>query len=131
VDTPRRVLIDWDYAAHGIWRILSAEALSAPAPGGSWGSRKDTAADRQRPWSGLLSSGLLDALQDWNATGETLLGPGRDRFRVGPELDKFWALAAELAERTQQELGLGYEVLYQTPQGAWRWVLPPAARTYG
>jgi hypothetical protein len=130
VDTPRRVLIDWDYAAHRIWKILSAEVLSAPAPGGSWAPRKGAATDRPRPWSDLLSSGLLDALQDWNDTGETLLGPRRDPSGMGPELDKFWALSAELAKRTQQELGLGYEVLYQTPQGAWWWVLPPAARTH-
>jgi hypothetical protein len=128
VDTPQRVLIDWDYAAHGIWRILSAETLSGPEPRGSWGPRKAATVDHPRPWSDLLSGGLLDALQDWNDTGETLLGPRGDPVRVGPELDTFWALAAELAKRTQKELGPGYEVLYQTPQGAWRWVLPPAAR---
>jgi hypothetical protein len=130
VDTPQRVLIDWDYAAHGIWKILSAEALSAPAAGGSWGPRKAAATDRSRPWSDLLSRSLLDALQDWNDTGETLLGPHGEPSGVGPELDKFWALATELAKRTQQELGPGYEVLYQTPHGAWRWVLPPAGRTH-
>jgi hypothetical protein len=129
VDRPQRVLIDWDYAAHGIWTIQSAEARSAPAPGGSWGPRKVGATDRPRPWSDLLSSGLLDALQNWNNTGETLLGPRGKPSAIRTELDKFWALAAELAHRTQQELGPGYEVLYQTAQGAWRWVLPPAART--
>jgi hypothetical protein len=118
VEIPQRVLIDWDYAAHGIWRILSAEALSAPEPQGSWGPRKDAAVHHPRPWSDLLSSGLLDGLQDWNDTGEMLLGPRGDRLRVGPELDAFWALAAELARRTQQELGPGYEVLYHTPEGA-------------
>ena len=132
VDRPQRVLIDWDYAAHGIWTIQAAEARSAPAaPGGSWGPRKDGATDRPRPWSDLLSSDLLDALQDWNDTGETLLGPRGKPSGVGPELDKFWALAAELAHRTQQELGPGYEVLYQSAQGAWRWVLPPAAHAPG
>jgi hypothetical protein len=130
VDTPQRVLIDWDYAAHGIWKIRSAGARSAPAPEGSWGPRKGAATDRPRPWSDQLSSGLLDALQSWNNTGETLLGPRGGPSDVGPELDKFWALAAELAKRTQQELGPGYEVLYQTTQGARRWVLPPAARTH-
>jgi hypothetical protein len=45
VETPQRVLIDWDYAAHGIWRILSAETLSAPERQGSWGPRKDAAVD--------------------------------------------------------------------------------------
>jgi hypothetical protein len=64
----------------------------------------------------LLSSGLVDALQDWNDTGETLLGARGDPVRVGPELDAFWALAAELAKRAQKEPGPGYEVLYQTPQ---------------
>jgi hypothetical protein len=130
VDLPQRVLIDWDYAAHGIWKIPSAEVLSALAPGGSWAPRKDAATGRPRPWGDVLSSGLLDALQDWNDTGETLLGPRREPSSVGPELERFWALAAELAHRTQQELGAGYEALYQTAQGAWRWVLPPAARTH-
>jgi hypothetical protein len=31
----------------------------------------------------LLSSGLLDALQDWNDTGETLLGAIAQRFESG------------------------------------------------
>jgi hypothetical protein len=72
-----------------------------------------------------------DVVQDWNDTGGALFGPRGDPSGVGPELDRFWALAAELAElaeRTQQELGPGHEVLHQTPQGAWRWVLPPASR---
>jgi hypothetical protein len=32
----RRVLIDWDWGAHGIWTILSAEEISAPPQGGRW-----------------------------------------------------------------------------------------------
>ena len=116
VDTPQRVLIDWDYAAHGIWKIPSAEALSAPAPRGSWPPGKDAATNRPPRWGDLLSRSLLDALQDWNNTGETLLGPRGDPSGVGPELDTFWALAAELAKRTQQELGPGYEVLYIRPR---------------
>ena len=80
----------------------------------------------------MCTSRMRRARSYWPRRSRTTRsGGGRDRSRVGPELDKFWALAAELAERTQQELGLGYEVLYQTPQGGWRWVLSPAARTYG
>jgi hypothetical protein len=125
VGTPQRVLIDCDCAAHGIWKIRLAGARSAAAPEGSWRTRKDAATDRPRPWSDLL-----DALQSWNDTGETLLGPRGEFSGVRTELGKFWALAAELARRSQQELGPGYEVLYRTAQGAWRWVLPPAARTH-
>jgi hypothetical protein len=122
VHAPRRVLIDWDFAGHGIWTILSTEELHAPAPPGRWGSAPSAARQRARPWSDLLSIALLDALQEWNDTGETLLG--RHPEPDGAQHDAFWALAAELAERTQQELGAGYEVLHLTPGGAWRWVRP-------
>jgi hypothetical protein len=126
VDAPQRVLIDWDFAAHGIWSIRSAEELSAPAPPGRWMPWTDTVIERPRPWSHLLSSALLDALQEWNDTGEALFGPGGKPADAGHEIEGFWELAAELAERTQQELGPHYEVLYQTPQDAWRWVRPPS-----
>ena len=127
--SPQRVLIDWDFSAHGIWKVLSPEELSAPAPAGTWGAAPPRD-DQPRPWSTLLSTELLDALQEWNDTGEGLFGargllPPKT---AGPEVDAFWRLAAELAEQTQQELGPGYEVLYIVPGGAWRWVMAPAPR---
>ena len=36
VTEPRRVLIGWDYGAHGIWRVLTKEEKEAPAPPGRW-----------------------------------------------------------------------------------------------
>lgn len=37
VSEPRRVLIDWDYGAHGIWSVLTKEEeMEAPAPPGRW-----------------------------------------------------------------------------------------------
>jgi hypothetical protein len=127
--SPQRVLIDCDFSAHGIWKISSPEERSAPPPAGKWGPAP-AQPDQPRPWSTLLSTELLDALQEWNDTGEGLFG-GRGPLppkTVGPKVDAFWRLAAELAERTQQELGPGYEVLYIVPGGAWRWVTAPALR---
>lgn len=121
----QRVLVDWDFAAHGIWTILSAEELSAPAPAGRWAPR-EPGIERPRPWSDRLSTDLLDALQEWNDAGEAIIGRGGST--AGPELDAFWTRAGELAERTQQELGPGYEVLCMTPGGAWRWVAPWSQR---
>ena len=64
---PRRVLIGWDYAAHGIWWVLTKEEKRTPA---SPGRRSATPPrgwhERSRPWSDRLSSGLLDDLQAWN-----------------------------------------------------------------
>jgi hypothetical protein len=58
-------MIDWDWSAHGIWTILSAEELSAPAPAGRWyGANLQTPVQRARPWSDKLPTDLLDALQD-------------------------------------------------------------------
>lgn len=123
---PQRVLIDWDFGAHGIWKILSTEELSAPpAPGGKW-APFERAMDAPRPWSDRLSIDLLDALQEWNDAGEAILGRGKPT--TGPDLDAFWTRAAELAEGTQQELGPGYEVLHVIPGGAWQWVQPPSQR---
>lgn len=124
---PQRVLIDWDFTAHGIWKILSPAELSAPLPPGRWGPAP-AEITRPRPWSDRLSSALLDALQEWNDTGEAILGGRRSFPATELETDTFYARAAELAERVQQELGSDYEVLHITPHGAWRWARPPSLR---
>ena len=33
---PRRVLIAWDYAARGIWWVLTKQEKEAPVPVGRW-----------------------------------------------------------------------------------------------
>ena len=45
----KRVLIDWDWGASGIWTILSAEELSAPGPAGSWYSARSLGRGRAAP----------------------------------------------------------------------------------
>src|ERR1039458_7823495 len=67
VTEPRRVLIDWDYGAHGIWWVLTKEEKEEPAPPGQWSeARPSERSHAARPWSGRLTSELLDDLQAWN-----------------------------------------------------------------
>jgi len=94
----RRVLIDWDWGAHGIWTILSAEELAAPAPGGLWLSHKTPASeDGRHPSSDRLSPGLLEARQDWNDRGARLFHYARPDEPGEQELVVFCSQAAELA----------------------------------
>jgi hypothetical protein len=119
VTEPRRVLIGWDYAAHGIWWVLTKEEKETPAPSGRWsGTAASSRPDRPRPWSDRLSGELLDDLQAWNdacaadgANAQALQERGR-----------------ALAIQVQDELGTdGWEVLYQMdgrmlrvhPPGSW------------
>ena len=130
MQAPQRVLIDWDFAAHGIWKILSPAEQSAPLdPGGTWGPAP-AESTRPRAWSDRLSSALLDALQEWNDTGERLLGRRQSSQRTDPQIDAFYALAAELAERVQQELGSDHEVLHITRNGSWRWASRSSQRRH-
>jgi hypothetical protein len=67
VTQPRRVLIDWDYAAYGIWQVLTREEKQGTVPPGRWsGTPLPERHERPRPWRDRLSSGLLDDLQAWN-----------------------------------------------------------------
>lgn len=119
---PRRVLIDWDYGASGIWRCLTHEEMSASAPErGRWSGEAPKETITDRPWSDLLSVRLLDALQAWNRSCESadmasdttravLQGEGRD-----------------LAGLVHGELGNKcWEVLYIF-QGRVHRVVPPAS----
>lgn len=128
----KRVLIDWDWGASGIWTILSADELSAPAPAGMWYSADlEAEAERPHPWSDKLSTDLLDALQEWNDHGGKLfhpLGPDSDDETSRANEDAFLSRGAELAVCTQRELGPDYEVLFITSNGAWQWVQPPWSR---
>ena len=116
---PRRVLIDWDYEACGIWLVLSAEELAAPAPPGHWSGEPPPGwRDRPRPWSNRLSSGLLDDLREWN---DACCAEGADHRALQER-------GRQLADRVQGELGAdGWEVLYRMdgrmhrvhPPGSW------------
>ena len=118
VTEPRRVLIDWDYGAHGIWWVLTKEEKEAPAPPGHWSGTPRPDRDRQRPWSDRLSCALLDDLQAWNDAWEARDADAAMLQRRGKDL----------AGRVQEELGTdGWEVLYMLdgyvhrvrPAGSW------------
>ena len=101
--TRRKLVIDWDYSATGIWLITPPEEAIAPAPGGEWrpfaGPR-----DPRRAWRGLLSDHLLDALQLWNDQGDLVMGR-RAHQHTDEDRAAFWARARELAEEAQRQLG--------------------------
>jgi hypothetical protein len=106
-DGIRRVLIDADYGADGIWWVLTSDEMKAPTPQGSWSRHPPRNNDqRSTPAWPQLSDELRDELKRWNdemmdtapsATSE--LSALRERGRV-------------LANRVQQQLGEGFEVLY-------------------
>jgi hypothetical protein len=130
---PRRVLIDWDWGADGIWTIGSPAELAAPAPTGGWFSygRPVSAQALRHPWSDKLSAGLLDALKQWNDQGGRLfhyLEPELDEQDGEKQIAAFYSRGAELAGWTQRELGPDYEVLFVTADDAWQWADPPGSR---
>ncbi len=93
---PRRVLIDWDYGAHGIWWVLTKEEKEAPsARGRQVGIQPPERLDRARPWSERLTAGLLDDLQAWNSAW--------DADNAEPRI--LQERGRELALRVQAELG--------------------------
>ena len=116
---PRRVLIDWDYGACGIWWVLTRQEKEAPAPGGPWtGAASPHQQQRVRAWSDRLTSGLLDDLQVWNDAWGSADADTRALHERG----------RDLAVRVQDELGTeGWEVLYKMdghvqrvhPPGSW------------
>lgn len=116
---PRRVLIDWDYGASGIWWVLTRQEEEAPAPTGQWtGVPPPGLPHPGRPWSDRLTSALLNDLQAWN-------GEWSDQ---DPDSGARRARGRDLAVRVQAELGTdGWEVLYQMdgqmirvhPPGTW------------
>jgi hypothetical protein len=112
VTEPRRVLIDWDYGAHGIWWVLTKEEKEAPpAQGPGVGIQPPGRLDRARPWSERLTAGLLDDLQAWNSAW--------DADNAEPRI--LQERGRELALRVQDELGTnGWEVpvfLRRLPSG--------------
>jgi PAS domain-containing protein len=120
-----RILIDWDWAANGIWVVGSTgttgalflpEGLARPSPDGN---------PRPHRWRDRLSPDLRAALLAWNEQGEDLFGVSFNEHAELTAKQVWWARAAELAAAAQQQLGSECEVLYIVPNGAWRWVSPP------
>jgi hypothetical protein len=125
---PRKTLIDWDWAANGVWYVGSngttgalfmPDAVVPPAADGN---------PRPNPWRDRFSPKLRAALSAFNLDGERLWGGAR--FDESGELDAkqaWYARAADLAMQTQRELGPEFEVLHVTERGAWQWASPPWA----
>lgn len=117
---PRRVLIDWDYGANGIWWCLTAEEMTAPRgslPSGSPG------VPRAVGWQELLPESLLADLEHWNRACER--DGGTNAF-LSTELEEE---AGRLAERVREALGddehwevlfkSGSEIVRVHPPGRW------------
>jgi hypothetical protein len=124
VTEPRRVLVDWDWGASGIWRVSTREDLLAAPPAGTWTGTPPAPAARLRAWSDLLSDELLDDLQQWNDDY------GRAERRAILGSDQPAALMERgrlLAIRVQSELGTeDWEVLYRSGATIYR-VHPPGS----
>jgi hypothetical protein len=120
---PRRVLVDWDYGADGIWWCRTSEERTAPPrslPNGSPG------VPPRQGWKELLPEALLADLAQWNRECERA-----DRSESGdsPQRQERESRARVLAERVRESLGddgqwevlykLGSEVLRVYPPGRW------------
>lgn len=119
-----RILIDWDWAANGIWAIGSSGTTAAlflpdlprPNPDGS---------PRPHKWRDRLSPDLRAALLEWNQQGEKLWGVDHAEHAELAAKQSWWAKAADLAHAVQEQLGPECQVLYVTSGGSCRWVTPP------
>lgn len=127
MDRPKRVLIDWDWEANGIWLISVRNEASAPVP-----EIEDVNSPRfvsDQPLSNILSSDLVHDLHSWNDAADTLYGARA--FPTHDDIEGFWAMGRQLAERAQEELGPKWEVLYNPGPApgawAWTWVRQPRA----
>jgi hypothetical protein len=123
VTQPRRVIIDWDYGASGLWWCSTKEEHEAPAQ--RWGHlmrvRQPDGPPIHMP---ELTRQLRDDLQAWNDSWE-------ERCPGPPSREKVTRLQEEgrrLAIRVQAELGTAeWEVLYKLrgrvhrvqPPGSW------------
>jgi len=122
----RRILIAWDFAANGVWYIGANGTTGALFMPDTLPPRGAEGNPRPNPWRDRFSPTLRDALLAWNLDGERLWGIGSTK--PSADLKRAWyARAADLAVRTQQELGAEFEVLHVIEGGAWRWATPPWA----
>jgi hypothetical protein len=121
VAEPRRVLIDWDYGAPGIWWCSTKEEHEAPYP--QWryltSERRPGRPHEARSWSERLSEAILCDLKAWNDSWAS-----KDPVEDEEILKALQDQGRELAVRVQSELGTdGWEVLYLLG-GRVHWVCP-------
>ena len=127
---PRRVLIEWEHRADGIWLVTTKEQVEATTHE-EWSRATEVAfgpdwqTPAHRPWGDLLSDQLLDDLKAWNDSCDWTI-PQPDEEIVDD--DALEEQGRELAVRVQDELGTdGWEVLYHRggrvhrvhPAGSW------------
>jgi hypothetical protein len=123
---PRRVIIEADYCAGGIWWADTKEEHEAQYPRWSYLTRAQRPGKPPvpRPWRERLSEELLDDLKAWNQSWDQHEG-----FRTDARVRQAWEeQGQELAGRVQDQLGTdGWEVLYRMngwvhgvqPPGSW------------
>jgi hypothetical protein len=123
----KRVLIDWDFAAHGIW-IINSPSNEAPTQAeghrGQWGNEPRHDSQRIRPWSDLLTVTLSDGLQRWNDLGCSLSRASLANQLNDSDWETFFRDGRLLAEAVQSELGDERQVL-SAADGAWHFVRFP------
>ena len=123
----KRALIDWDFAAQGIW-MINSPSDKAPTPAedhrSHWSGDPIDRSQQIRPWSDLLTASLLDRLQSWNDRGSSLTKPPFGAQFDEQDWDSFYRDGRELAETTQKELGDHWQVLWAA-DGAWHFVRFP------
>lgn len=119
---PRRVLIDADFAAGGLWWVSTKEELEDPTSSDL--TREQQPGKPHHSGALRLSQELRDDLKAWNRSWDDSYG-----FWESDEARRGWEeQGRELAIQVQNELGTdGWEVLYQLggrvhrvePPGSW------------
>jgi hypothetical protein len=122
VTEPRRVLVDADYLAGGIWWIATKEEREAPLS--DYLNRGEQPGKPHHHRSLRLSQEVRDDLKAWNKSWDD-----SDGFWESTGAYRAWQeQGRELAVRVQDELGTdGWEVLYWLgdrvhrvhPPGSW------------
>lgn len=111
----KRVVIDWDWGASGIWSVRAPDEPWMPPEAGGWVAHvRESDHDRHQAWRGVLSDDLIDALQAWNDRGAEVWGV-RGHEHTDEERAEFWDQGSLLAAQTQQQLGSDYEVVCRIP----------------
>jgi hypothetical protein len=111
----RQILIDWDWAASGIWWVTAPEERAARRRPRDPRASEDDPPPPSPAWSNLLRAELLDALQTWNDRGEEVLGVYAHRYS-DHDRAAFWQRGHELADEVQHQLGPEYEVICHGPR---------------
>ncbi|WP_298338939.1 hypothetical protein [Ferrimicrobium sp.] len=120
---PRRVIIEADWGAVGIWWCLTAEEMIAPAPPGYWSGEPPR--HDQVPTSNPLPlpDELREQLHRWNDEVMDELMGDLDTAKSASELED---QGQELALRVQEALGDDFEVLFHK-EGRVHRVRPPGS----